>query len=202
MYRTPGLVAEPGLTIPVTLRTAISTQVAKEGDFIEATVASNVPVTGAGYIPAGTEVTGEITEAQAGRRLSRSGALSIQFNSIRLPGGQSQPMNAHLMGTIGKYKEKNGVARGEGMEAKFGQFFLRAGAGAGLGAALGTGLGAIAGGGEGVGRGAWGGAAIGGGLGGLDMLLRKGRDVIIPSGTKMQLQLEEPLNLPEPGVPN
>lgn len=88
------------------------------------------------------------------------------------------------------------------MEAKVGQFLLRAGGGAGLGAALGTGLGAIAGGGNGVGRGAWGGAAIGGGLGGLDMFLRKGRDVIIPSGTQMQLQLEEPLNLPEPGQPS
>jgi len=202
MYRSPGLSAPPGLMIPIILHTSISTQVAKQGDFIEATVASNLPLAGAGYIPAGTQVTGEITESQAGRRLSRSGALSIQFNSIRLPGGQSEPMEAHLVGTIGRYKEKNGVARGEGMEAKVGQFLLRAGGGAGLGAALGTGLGAIAGGGNGVGRGAWGGAAIGGGLGGLDMFLRKGRDVIIPSGTQMQLQLEEPLNLPEPGQPS
>jgi hypothetical protein len=30
----------------------------------------------------------------------------------------------------------------------------------------------------------------------MDMLLRKGRDVIIPSGTQMQLQMDQPLSLP------
>lgn len=196
LYRTGINYLPQGLTIPISLRTSISTQVAKEGDFIEATVSSNVPLQGSSYIPAGTVVSGQITEAKAGRRLSRSGSLSIQFNDLRLPDGASMPISAHLVGSIGRYKDVNGVERGEGWKAKLGQFAIRGVAGAGLGAALGTGLGAIAGGGRGVGTGAWAGAAFGGGLGAMDMLLRKGRDVIIPSGTEMQLQMDEPASLP------
>lgn len=195
--------APAGLMIPISLRTAISTQVAKEGDYIEAKVTQNVPLSGINYIPAGAIVSGEIKEARAGRRLSRSGSLTIDFNQLRLPRtGEQIPIAAHLVGIIGRYKQgEGGEMRGEGWKAKVGQLLLRGGAGAGLGAALGTGLGAIAGGGYGVGQGAWAGAAIGGGLGGLDMLLRKGRDVIIPSGTEMKLQLDEPLNIPSPIQP-
>ncbi|CAN5223238.1 hypothetical protein BH10CYA1_BH10CYA1_07330 [soil metagenome] len=190
-----------GLVIPIDLRTAISTQVAKDGDFIEATVSQNIPLNGTGYLPAGSVVSGQVTESKAGRRLSRSGSLSIEFNNLRLPSGASFPMRAHLVGNIGRYKDVNGVERGEGWEAKLGQLALRGGGGAGLGAALGTGLGAICGGGSGAGTGAWAGAAFGGGLGAMDMLLRKGRDVIIPSGTEMKLQMEQPLTLPMSGSP-
>lgn len=200
-YQTPyyrgGITVVPqGLVIPIDLRTAISTQVAKAGDYIEATVNQNVPLNGTGYLPAGTVISGQVTEAKAGRRLSRSGSLSIAFNNLRLPSGASYPMSAHLIGTIGRYKDVNGVERGEGWKAKLGQFALRGVGGAGLGAALGTGLGAIVNGGSGAGTGAWAGAAFGGGLGAMDMLLRKGRDVIIPSGTEMKLQMDEPLSLP------
>ncbi len=104
--------------------------------------------------PSGTVVSGQITEAKAGRRLSRSGSLSIQFNDLRLPGGASFPISAHLLGSIGRYKDVNAVERGEGWKAKLGQLALRGG-GAGLGAALGTGLGAIVDGGGGAGTGAW-----------------------------------------------
>ena len=200
-YRASGPTVPQGLVIPIDLRTAISTQVAKEGDFIEATVSQNIPLNGTGYLPAGSVISGEVTEAKAGRRLSRSGSLSIAFNNLRLPSGASFPMRAHLVGSIGRYEDVNGVERGEGWKAKLGQFALRGVGGAGLGAALGTGLGAIVGGGSGAGTGAWAGAAFGGGLGAMDMLLRKGRDVIIPSGTEMKLQMDQPLVLPMSGAP-
>lgn len=195
-YQGGGPVVPAGLVISIDLRTAISTQVAKEGDFIEATVSQNVPLNGTGYLPPGSVISGQVTESKAGRRLSRSGSLSIAFNNLRLPSGASFPMQAHLVGNIGRYKDVNGVERGEGWKAKVGQLLLRGGGGAGLGAALGTGLGAICGGGSGAGTGAWAGAAFGGGLGAMDMLLRKGRDVIIPSGTEMKLQMDQPLSLP------
>ncbi|HEY9776945.1 MAG TPA: hypothetical protein V6C81_24485 [Planktothrix sp.] len=198
----PSGYAPSGLTIPIDLQTAISTQVAKEGDYIQAKVNENVPLNGVSYIPAGTVVSGEISESEAGRRLSRSGSLNIEFNQMRLPNGQIIEISGHLVGKIGRYNYgKNDELHGETWKAKLGQFALRGLGGAGLGAALGTGIGAIGGGGYGAGTGAWSGAAIGGGLGGLDMLLRKGRDVIIPSGTKMELQLDQPLNLPPPGPP-
>ena len=198
--RSNTVYAPQGLNLPVTLQTAISTQVAKPGDLIQGEISHMISLGGRGYIPAGTQVVGDVGQSRAGRRLSRSGALSIEFTSMRLPSGQQIPISAHLVGSIGKYKNKGqgsqDMYRGEGVGTKVGQFFLRGLGGAGLGAALGTGLGAIAGGRSGVGRGAWGGAAIGGGLGAADMLLRKGKDVIIPTGTEIQIQLDQAAALP------
>lgn len=48
----------------------------------------------------------------------------------------------------------------------------------------------------GAGRGAWSGAAIGGGVGLADgLLLRKGKNVVVQSGTPVQLQLDAPVTL-------
>ena len=201
MYQTPNMPqAGAGVTLNVTLQTAISTQIARQGDLVQGVINQNINLGNGGFIPAGTMVTGTVTDAVAGRRLSRSGLLSISFNAIRLPSGQSIPITAHLVGDLGKYSNKgsggNDVYRGEGWQAKAGQTLIRGGAGAGLGAALGTGVGAIAGGGHGAGMGAWSGAAIGGGIGVADMLLRKGRDVLIPAGTSIQIQLDAPVGVP------
>ena len=190
--------APAGLSMPISLKTSISTQVAKAGDMIEAQISQTMYL-GNGTIPAGSVVEGTITEAKDGKRLSRSGELSIKFNRLRTPDGIETPITAHLVGGIGKYtdegSDQSDTVKGEGWKAKVGQTAIRGGVGAGAGAALGTALGAIAGGGRGVGRGAWGGAAIGGGVGAASMLMRKGRDVIIPSGTQMNLQLDAPATL-------
>jgi hypothetical protein len=188
--------APAGLVIPLRLKTPISTQVARAGDMVEAEVSQTMQL-GDASIPMGSAVVGTVTEAEAGRRLSRSGELGMKFTSIRTPDGIETPINAHLIGSIGKYAQKNSdgeqVVRGEGMTAKLGQTAIRGAAGAGIGAALGTAVGAIASHGYRVGTGAWSGAAIGGGIGVADMALRKGREVTVPSGTKLQIQLDGPV---------
>ena len=187
--------APAGLVMPLSLQTSISTQVAKSGDMVQAQI--NEPINlGDSIIPTGSTVLGVISEAEAGKRLSRSGSLTIKFNRLRTPDGVETPISGHLIGGIAKYTENaSGELRGEGWKAKVGQTAIRTGAGAGIGAALGTAVGAIAGRGYGAGMGAWSGAAIGGGVGAGDMLLRKGRDVTIPSGTSMQLQLDAPATI-------
>jgi hypothetical protein len=194
--------APAGLVIPLSLQTSISTQVAKAGDMIEAQISQPMQLGDGSSIPAGSTVAGTITDAEAGKRLSRSGSLQIKFTRLRTPDGIETPISGHLIGGIGKYTDKDGGdIRGEGWKAKLGQTAIRGGAGAGLGAALGTAVGAIAGrSGYGAGTGAWSGAAIGGGLGAGDMLLRKGRDVTIPSGTQMQLQLDAPATIAGAGA--
>lgn len=196
--------APAGLTMPISLQTSISTQVAKPGDMIQAQIAQTMYL-GDASIPQGSVLVGTITDAEAGRRLSRSGELSIKFNRLRTPDGIETPITAHLVGGIGKYTDKGSdqsdTVRGEGWKAKVGQTAIRGGVGAGAGAALGTAIGAIAGrSGSGAGRGAWSGAAIGGGVGAASMLMRKGRDVIIPSGTQMQLQLDAPASIAGGGM--
>jgi hypothetical protein len=198
MQRGQVVYAPAGLTLPVALRTSISTQAAQAGDLIEANLSDTVNLGGAS-LPAGTVLVGQVTDAKAGGFMGRSGMLGVKFTSIRTPDGQQVPITAHIVGGIGKYADSNGdgIVAGETWKTKVGQGVIRGGVGAGLGAGLGTAIGAIAGrGGSGAGRGAWSGAAIGGGLGVADsLLLRKGKDVTIHSGTPMQVQLDAPVSL-------
>jgi hypothetical protein len=203
-YRGHVAFAPAGMTMSITLSSGISTTVAKAGDTIQANLSQPL-VLGEATIPAGSVLEGTVTDASAGKMLERSGSLGIKFNRIRTPDGQETPISAHLVGNIGKYAN-NGKdeIRGETWKSKVGQGAIRTGVGAGAGAALGTAVGAIAGGmaggpffgahmaAAGAGAGAWSGAAIGGTVGLADsVLLRKGKDVNVPAGTAMQLQLDQ-----------
>jgi hypothetical protein len=188
-----------GLMLPVTLNTSISTQVAQPGDTIQATLSQAVDL-GNGVIPAGTVISGQVTDSEAGRRLDRSGELSVKFTTMRLPDGTQVPISTHIVGGIGKYALAGGVGsdtvRGETMKNKFESAAIRTAVGAGTGAALGTAIGAIAGGKHGVGKGAWSGTAIGGGVGLADSLfLRKAADVQVKAGTQLQVQLDAPVQV-------
>ncbi|MBX9879106.1 MAG: hypothetical protein K2Y22_11665 [Candidatus Obscuribacterales bacterium] len=198
--------APAGLTMNTILSTSISTQVAQSGDTIQANVAEPVNL-GEGTIPAGSVLIGQITEAKSGGFFGRSGMLGIKFNRLRTPDGIETPISAHIVGGIGKYADIGGdqsdIVKGETMKTKLGQAAIRTAVGAGAGAALGTAVGAIAGrSGRATGRGAWSGTAIGGGLGAVQSVtMRKGNDVKILSGQRMQVQLDAPVSISGGGVP-
>ncbi len=196
-YRHGRVVYAPaGTMINATLSTSISSQVARSGDIIQASVSQAVML-GDSQIPAGSVLIGQVTDSKAGGRLGLAGKLGVQFNRLRTPDGTETPINASIVGGIGNYDENNdGVMAGETWKRKTVQAGVRGAAGAGLGAALGTAVGAIAGGGRGAGRGAWSGTAIGGGVGlASSLALRKGRDVTIPSGTPIQVRLDAPVSI-------
>ena len=196
-YRQARVVYAPaGLMIPATLDTSIATSVAKAGDMIQAKVSQAI-ILGDSQIPVGTTLIGQVTDSKAGKFLGRTGALDITFNRLRTPDGQEAPISATIVGEIGKYDNvENGAIKGETWKGKVVQAGVRGAVGAGTGAALGTAIGAIAGGGRGAGRGAWSGTAIGAGLGVAQSLIaRKGNDVVIPSGTAIELKLDSPLQL-------
>ena len=196
--------APSGTVIPAMLKISISTDVAQNGDLVEASILDSLPIQN-GSIPAGSTLLGCITQARASGRLSQSGHLGMKFTSLRTPDGNVSPISAHLVGLVGKYKlngkGEDTFLHGEGGKAKLGQAVIRGGVGAGAGAALGTAVGAIAGGGFGAGTGAWSGAAIGGGLGLGDMALRKGREVKLESGTRLEIQLDQPATITTGGSP-
>jgi len=188
--------APAGLVLTATLNTSIATQAAQAGDLVQATVSQPIML-GDTQIPPGAILIGTVTEAKHGGFLGRAGTLGVKFNRLRTPEGVETPITAHIEGGIGKNKENaNGQFAGETWKTKVGQGVIRGGIGAGLGAALGTGVGAIAGGGRGAGRGAWSGTAIGAGVGVLDsVVLRKGKDVVIPSGQSVSVQLDAPVSI-------
>ncbi len=193
--------APAGLTMQAMLTTSIDSQVARPGDVIQANLSQPI-ILGDTQIPTGSVLLGQVAEAKRGGYLGLSGKLEIQFNRLRTPDGVETPIVAHIVGGIGKYQDRGGGQMvGETWKGKTVQAVGRGAVGAGLGAALGTAVGAIAGGGHGVGRGAWSGTAIGGGLGVVDsMTLRKGKDVLIQSGTPIQVQLDAPISMA--GGPN
>jgi hypothetical protein len=188
-----------GMNVPIKLSTGISTQVAQAGDPIQAIVTRDIQL-GADCIPAGSIISGQITDAEAAGRLGHSGHLGIKFTSIRTIDGNSYPINAHLAGGLDKYHQNGAEGsdqfKGETGWTKLKDVGLRGAIGTGAGAALGTAVGGIAGGGSGAGKGAWSGAAIGAGLGVADSLLvRKGREINIKGGTAMEIQLDSPLSI-------
>lgn len=197
-YKQGRIVYAPaGLVLPATLSTSISADVAKAGDLVQAQLSQAV-ILGESQLPAGTMLIGQVTDATPGRMLGRSGQLSLKFNRMRTPDGQEIPITAHMMGGIDKFAEVGGdnadTFKGETWKGKVMQAGLRGAIGAGTGAALGTAVGAIAGGGRGVGKGAWSGTAIGAGVGmAQSLILRKGKSVVVGSGTAIQLQLDAPI---------
>jgi hypothetical protein len=203
-YRQGHVVYAPaGQIIPITLKMSIDTEAAKAGDIIQGSLSQNINL-GESTIPAGTIATGQVESAKKGGRFTKSGELQITFTQLQLPDGSQIPISGHIVGGIGKYKagKQPGEVEGENWKNKVGSVAFRGLLGAGGGAALGTAVGAIAGGGYGAGMGAWSGAAIGGGLGAADsLILRKGQNVIVPSGTNVQLQLDQPINISMGGPP-
>ncbi|CAN5951218.1 unnamed protein product [Sphagnum jensenii] len=188
-----------GMTLTVYLENSISTAVAQEGEPLQAILRDSVDLGGT-CIPAGSHVIGKITVSEAGRRLGRSGELGMKFYSLKTPDGREYPLSSHLVGKISGYGSQpegsDDVVKGEGMGNKIGSVAFRGAIGAGGGALLGTAVGAIAGGGRGAGRGAWSGTAIGTGVGVADsLLLRKGNDVKIKSGTPLRLQIDTPFSI-------
>ncbi len=189
--------APAGLVLPISLSSGISTQVAKAGDVVQATISQTIML-GDSMIPAGSVVLGTVTDASAGKMLGRSASLGIKFNRLRTPDGTETPISAHLVGGIGKYAggAQEDTVKGETWKGKVVQAGVRGAIGAGTGAALGTAVGAIAGGGRGVGKGAWSGTAIGAGVGvAQSLILRKGSDVNVAAGTAMQIQLDAPVSI-------
>jgi hypothetical protein len=186
-----------GMTIPVALKTALSSGTAKAGDPIEGQIAETVNL-GDAMIPAGSIITGKVTEATAGQR-AHAGLLGMKFDTLRTPDGQTVPITAHIEGSVGNYQElgtSSNTLQGESTHDKVKQALIRGAIGAGGGAVLGTAIGAIASHGYNTGSGTMTGTVLGGALGVADaLLLRKGNDVTVGSGQTFKLLLDAPASL-------
>lgn len=198
-----------GITLPISLDTTIAPETAKKGDYIQAHITQNITLGGPNYLPGGTVVTGEVVppdfgqsndSKRADRKAERKGSMTILFDQFRLPNGLLIPLQAHLVGDIDNYKPKGNEAnKPEGFGAKLLNFGLRTTLGNGMGSAFGAGLGGISQGHYGVGSGAYYGMAMGSASGAMyGALQRHPRGVLIHAGTQMQMQIEQPVQIPAP----
>lgn len=176
-----------GTMIKVAINDTLNSTASQIGEMFTATLAEPVAVGGEIVIPAGSEVVGQITYLEEAGRLGRDAQMDIRFTNIKLPNGQKVPMLGKISTT-----DKKGVLKG-------GSLTKQIATAAGIGAVT-TGGGALAGVGIGSLMGSAGGGAVfgttAGGLFGVGYIFaRKGKDVIVPTGTKFNITLEQPLTL-------
>jgi len=169
--------AAPDVTVPTGTRVLlsligeVSTKRAKEGDQVYLRTAAPVAVNGRVAIPRGSDVEGTITRAKPAGKVVGKGELYIRFDSLILPNGVSRDFRARPSGEEGKVEGNHKSADGRTVIE-----------GAGMGATIGA-----------ITRGLPG-AAVGGVGGALaGVLLSRNQDVVLRSGTHLEMVLDRDL---------
>lgn len=164
-----------GTVVPVRVTQALSSATSQIGDSFSGVVISDVVVDGVTAIPAGSPVSGRVSDVQEAAHYKGSSLLSVELTGV-------SPRGNHLAASSAPYTLK-GKGRGKNTAEKVGG-----------GAAVGAILGGIFGGGKGAAIG----AAAGGGLGAGANTVTKGEQVQIPSESIIRFQLNGPVSLRVP----
>jgi peptidoglycan hydrolase-like protein with peptidoglycan-binding domain len=174
--------------ISVQMNGGLSSRTSRVGDKFTATVTVPVYVNGRPVIPAGTVVEGRVTQVTPAKRMSKSGTIAIDFDSLVFPDGSRMNLVGNLTSddpeTRRRIDEESHVS---GRDRRSPGVFI------GGGGAVGAVLGGIAGGG----KGAVVGGVLGAGAGVAGVLLSKGEEAQVPSGTHFGVQLRQPLVIRE-----
>jgi type IV secretion system protein VirB10 len=169
------------------LHNGVSTRNAHPGDPIYLETLFPVLVDGRIVIPAGSYVSGEVTEAKRPGRVKGRGEIMVRLNTLILPNGYSVSFNAYPSGadtgdddSIDKEGKIKGASNKSG---DVGTVVKSTGAGAGIGA--------IAGGGKGAGIG----AGVGAAASLIGVLFTRGPELELPRGTTLDITTDRPLYL-------
>lgn len=181
-----------GTHIPLVLHNAISTRSARPGDPVYFETIFPVMVDGHVVIPAGSYVSGEITESKRPGRIKGRGELMMKLTEMILPNGYMVNLNAMPNGAGtggGETVNNEGQVVGDSDKTSdVGTVIRSTEAGTGIGAGVGAAAGNI---GKGVGIGAGIGAVAGLGA----VLLTRGPDAELPRGSTLEAVIERPIYL-------
>jgi hypothetical protein len=157
-----------GTQITVRMIDAIDGKTAKGGALYRASIDDPVGVGSLTAIPPGANCTVEVVSLQSGEQ------LQLRLRDISF-GGKTYSASTEYaqVDATGTSKQKSAVKRGVGLGA------------------LGAGIGALAGGGKGAGIG----ALVGGGVGAISAAGAKGKQLNVPSETRLIFALKAPLPL-------
>jgi hypothetical protein len=177
-----------GTRLGLVLHNAISTRSAQPGDPVYLETIFPVLLNGKIVIPAGSYVSGEVTEAKRPGRVHGTGEIRIKLNNLILPNGYEASFNAMPTGAGTGGNEsvgKEGTIKGDTSKGQdVGTVADTTIAGAGIGAiATRTGTGAAMG------------AGIGAAAGLLAVLLTRGPEAELPRGTTLDVVMNRPLYL-------
>lgn len=181
---------EPGTRIPLVLKAPVSTKNAKPGDAIYAQTNFPVVVNDKIAIPPGTYVQGKVSQVARPGRLKGRAELLVHFTSMIFPSGYTIMLPGSVEGLPGdehnKLKGQEGTMQGEGSKGKdAGTIASTTSTGAAIGA-LAT---------RGGGKGTLIGAGAGSMLGLAQVLLTRGPDVRLETGTALEMVLEREITI-------
>ena len=179
----PMLTIPAGTRVPLSLKQAISTKTAKDGDPVYAEIAFPFVVNERVVIPAGTYIQGKIERVQRGGHVKGRAELLIHFTSMIYPNGYTVMLGGSVENTPGA--EKTSMKDSEGtirQDSDAGKRVETAATTATTGAVIG----AVTNGGKGAGIG----AGIGGVTGLAIGMLSRGADVRLEPGTSIEMEIQ------------
>jgi hypothetical protein len=184
----PNVVVIPaGSKIPLSLKQAISTKNAREGDAVYAETSFPFVMNDRMLIPAGTYIQGKISRVEKPGRSKKRAELLIHFTSMIYPSGYTVMLPGSVENTPGadnkKVKDSEGTIQQDGDKGKRVE---EAAKGAAIGGTVGTIGGAAAGGLNGARYGGL--AGIAGGV--AWALLKHGPDVKLDVGTSIEMEIQ------------
>jgi len=193
---TPAKVAQievpSGTHIPLVLYNGISTRTAKPGDPVYFETVFPIMINGKVVIPAGSYVSGEVTESKRPGRVKGRGELMIKLTTMILPNAYMVNLNAvpGQAGTGGgeTVNSEGKVVGDSGKKDDLGTVIETTEVGTGVGAGVGAAAGHI---GEGAGIG----AGIGAVTGLAAVLLTRGPDAEMPRGSTVEAVINRPIFL-------
>jgi len=182
------LVVPAGTKVPLTLKQAISTKTAKEGDAVYAMTAFPVAIDDRILIPSGTYVQGKISHIQRGGHIKGRAELLMHFTSMIYPSGYTVMLPGSLDNVPGA--EKTSIKGSEGairQDSDKGKDIGTVASTASTGAVIGG----LSAGGKGAGIG-----AAAGGLAGLAIaMISRGSDVRLEPGTSIEMIIQREVNV-------
>ena len=166
-----------GTVLPLTLATTVGSDTSNVEDPVRATVRRGVTIGGVEALPAGTVVTGHVTNALRSARVKGRAQVAFRFTRLDLPGegGRTQIRTASVSRLAPATKKRDAATIGGGA----------------VGGAI---IGGIVSGGDGAAKG----AAIGGAAGTGAVLATRGKEVRVPSGTQLSVRLSAPVTVRVP----
>ena len=183
----PKVEVPAGTHLSLVLHNAISTHSARPGDPVYFETLFPVLIDGRVAIPAGSYVSGEVTEAKRAGHIKGRAEIMIKLNTLILPNAYEVNLNAMPSGAGSGGRESvdnEGKIVGDTHKAEQAGTIISS-------TAAGTGIGAVAGCLKVEGIGAW----IGAAAGLTDLMLTLGPDATLPRGSTVEAVLEHSLFL-------
>lgn len=186
------VVIPAGSKIPLSLKQAISTKNAREGDAVYAETAFPFVINERVVVPAGTYIQGKISHVERGGRVKGRAEILMHFTSMIYPSGYTVMLPGSVENMPGSdktsVKDTEGTIRQDKDTGKKIEEAAKGGVYGGSGGAL---AGGLAGGLNGARIGAGAGAAAGIAW----ALLKRGSDVKLDVGTLIEMEIQRPITV-------